>query len=70
MSNKIVPSVYRTVIDQVIGSVRLDFDELAVDEEILALLQQVSSFPSLPFLPLPVSSLPTTGYLSLSPHPR
>lgn len=45
MSNKIVPSVYRTVIDQVISSVRLDFDELAVDEEILALLQQVSPHP-------------------------
>ncbi|KAL7410779.1 transcription factor IIA, alpha/beta subunit-domain-containing protein [Mrakia frigida] len=40
MSNLIIPKMYRTIIDSVVNSVRLDFDEMAVEEEILALLQQ------------------------------
>lgn len=39
MSNKIVPGIYRTVIDDVIGSIKSEFDEYGVSEEVLAELQ-------------------------------
>lgn len=35
MSNKAVPTVYRTIIDSVIENVRPDFDELGVEEAVL-----------------------------------
>lgn len=35
------PSVYRNIIDDVVASVRADFDEFGVEEDLLALLQQV-----------------------------
>ncbi|KAJ8596583.1 transcription factor IIA, alpha/beta subunit [Rhizopogon salebrosus TDB-379] len=39
MSNKIVPAIYRAVIDEVIASIKPEFDEYGVGEEVLAELQ-------------------------------
>lgn len=39
MSNKIVPAIYRSVIDDVIQNMRSDFDDYGVSEEVLSLLQ-------------------------------
>ncbi|KAJ7268764.1 transcription factor IIA, alpha/beta subunit-domain-containing protein [Mycena haematopus] len=39
MSNKIVPSIYRSVIDDVIASIKHEFEEYGVAEEVLAELQ-------------------------------
>ncbi|KAI0305392.1 transcription factor IIA, alpha/beta subunit [Multifurca ochricompacta] len=40
MSNKIVPAIYRSVIDDVISSIKGDFDEYGVSEDVLAELQK------------------------------
>ncbi|KAH8993329.1 transcription factor IIA alpha/beta subunit [Lactarius hatsudake] len=40
MSNKIVPGIYRRVIDDVIQSIKKDFDEYGVSEDVLADLQR------------------------------
>ncbi|KAI0001266.1 transcription factor IIA, alpha/beta subunit [Russula compacta] len=40
MSNKIVPGIYRSVIDEVIASIKSDFDEYGVSEDVLAELQR------------------------------
>ncbi|KAF8268620.1 transcription factor IIA, alpha/beta subunit [Lactarius quietus] len=40
MSNKIVPGIYRRVIDDVIVSIKKDFDEYGVSEDVLAELQR------------------------------
>ncbi|EMD33704.1 hypothetical protein CERSUDRAFT_117780 [Gelatoporia subvermispora B] len=39
MSNKIVPVIYRAVIDDVIASIKPEFDEYGISEEVLAELQ-------------------------------
>lgn len=39
MSNKIVPSIYRTVIDDVIANIKPEFDEYGVTQEVLDQLQ-------------------------------
>jgi len=39
MSNKIVPNIYRTVIDDVINSMRPEFEEYGVSDEVLLELQ-------------------------------
>jgi len=39
MSNKIVPTIYRAVIDDVISTIKPEFDEFGVTEEVLAELQ-------------------------------
>ncbi|KAI9067319.1 transcription factor IIA, alpha/beta subunit [Trametes sanguinea] len=39
MSNKIVPSIYRAVIDDVIANIKPEFDEYGVSEDVLAELQ-------------------------------
>ncbi|RXW16043.1 hypothetical protein EST38_g9808 [Candolleomyces aberdarensis] len=39
MSNKIVPGIYRAVIDEVIGAIRPEFEEYGVSEDVLAELQ-------------------------------
>ncbi|KAF8210530.1 transcription factor IIA, alpha/beta subunit-domain-containing protein [Mycena galopus ATCC 62051] len=39
MSNKIVPSIYRSVIDDVMASIKHEFEEYGVAEEVLAELQ-------------------------------
>ncbi|KAM6502100.1 transcription factor IIA alpha/beta subunit [Amanita muscaria] len=40
MSNKIVPAIYRAVIEDVISSIKPDFEEYGVDEDILAELKR------------------------------
>lgn len=40
MSNKVVPQTYRQIIDKVIASVRPDFEENGIEENVLAALQQ------------------------------
>jgi len=40
MSNKIVPSIYRQVIDDVIAAIKSEFDEYGVGEDVLADLQE------------------------------
>ncbi|PFH49749.1 hypothetical protein AMATHDRAFT_76011 [Amanita thiersii Skay4041] len=40
MSNKIVPSIYRTVIEDVIQAIKPEFDEYGVDEDVLAELKR------------------------------
>jgi hypothetical protein len=42
MSNKIVPNIYRAVIDDVISAIKPEFDEFGVAEDVLAELQHVS----------------------------
>ncbi|KAK0476730.1 transcription factor IIA alpha/beta subunit [Armillaria novae-zelandiae] len=42
MSNKIVPNVYRAVIDDVIDAIKPEFEEYGVPEDVLAELQRVS----------------------------
>ncbi|KDQ55777.1 hypothetical protein JAAARDRAFT_37194 [Jaapia argillacea MUCL 33604] len=39
MSNKIVPGIYRAVIDEVISAIKPEFDEFGVGEDVLAELQ-------------------------------
>ncbi|KAJ6587116.1 transcription factor IIA alpha/beta subunit [Mycena vulgaris] len=39
MSNKIVPTIYRSVIDEVIASIKPEFEEYGVSEDVLAELQ-------------------------------
>lgn len=39
MSNKIVPQIYRSIIDDVVRSVRVDFEEYGMEEEVLTNLQ-------------------------------
>jgi len=39
MSNKIVPAIYRAIIDDVINSIKPEFDEYGVSEDVLAELQ-------------------------------
>ncbi|KAN0091602.1 Transcription factor IIA, alpha/beta subunit [Tylopilus felleus] len=39
MSNKIVPSIYRAVIDEVISTIKPEFDEYGISEDVLADLQ-------------------------------
>lgn len=41
------PNVYRTIIDDVVANVRADFDEFGIEENLLALLQQVRYSPFL-----------------------
>ncbi|KAK7692272.1 hypothetical protein QCA50_003897 [Cerrena zonata] len=75
MSNKIVPGVYRSVIDDVIANIKSEFDEYGVGEDVLADLQSkweakviqshVAEFePS----PAPPQSAPPT-HPSVPPHP-
>jgi len=40
MSNKNVPQAYRSIIDKVVASVRPDFEENGIDENVLIALQQ------------------------------
>ena len=42
MSNQAVGNVYQTIIDEVVNSSRVDFEENGVDEAVLEELRQVS----------------------------
>ncbi|KAI0029470.1 transcription factor IIA, alpha/beta subunit [Vararia minispora EC-137] len=74
MSNKIVPSIYRTIIDEVITNIKSDFDEYGVSEDVLAELQskwqakviasRVAEFEPQP--PPPQAPAPQQQY---PPHP-
>ena len=44
------PSIYRAVIDDVIGSIKPEFDDFGVSEDVLAELQSVS-MPSMHLIP-------------------
>ncbi|KAJ6576338.1 transcription factor IIA, alpha/beta subunit-domain-containing protein [Mycena sp. CBHHK59/15] len=68
MSNKIVPSIYRTVIDDVIASIKPSFEEFGVSEDVLAELQhkwedkviasRVAEFEPPPQHPFPMQLMP------------
>lgn len=70
MSNKIVPGIYRAVIDDVVAAIKPEFDEYGVGEDVLAELQQkwqqkviasgVAEFepPAAPPPPLPTHAYP------------
>jgi len=40
MSNKAVPTAYRTIIEQVMRNVRLDFDEMGIEDAVISELQR------------------------------
>ncbi|KAG8700817.1 hypothetical protein FRC08_004431 [Ceratobasidium sp. 394] len=42
MSNRIVPQVYRAIIDEVMANIKGEFEEFGVEEDVLAQLQNVS----------------------------
>jgi hypothetical protein len=44
------PQIYRSVIDEVIASIKPEFDEYGVSEDILAELQHVSGVLSSPLI--------------------
>ncbi|KAF7374523.1 Transcription factor IIA, alpha/beta subunit [Mycena sanguinolenta] len=77
MSNKIVPSIYRTVIDDVIASIRPAFGEFGVPEDVLSELQskweskivasRVADFDSR-FEEAPPPTMPTARQI-VYPHP-
>lgn len=82
MSNKIVPNIYRSVIDDVIASIKSEFDEFGVSEDVLADLQSrwenkviqshVAEFdpPAQPAAaPQPVQQHPQPIHQSYPPHP-
>jgi len=71
MSNKIVPSIYRTVIDEVIMAIKPEFDEYGVSEDVLAELQRkwenkVIASHVAEFEP---QSQPQTHHPAYPPHP-
>ncbi|KAJ6512857.1 transcription factor IIA, alpha/beta subunit [Mycena sanguinolenta] len=77
MSNKIVPSIYRAVIDDVIASIRPAFGEFGVPEDVLSELQskweskiiasRVADFDSR-FEEAPLPTMPTARQI-VYPHP-
>ncbi|XP_006460728.1 hypothetical protein AGABI2DRAFT_192339 [Agaricus bisporus var. bisporus H97] len=78
MSNKIVPSIYRTVIDDVIANIKSEFDEYGVSEEVLAELQSkwetkviashVAEFESPPQPQQPVAPPHPPAHPAYPPH--
>lgn len=82
MSNKIVPSIYRSVIDDVVVAIKPEFDEFGVPEEVLAELQhkweskviasRVAEFESQPQQPAPPPAahpVPPAAHHAYPPHP-
>lgn len=47
MSNNVVGSVYEQIIEDVLSTSRVDFEENGVDEAVLDELRRVSGFPVL-----------------------
>lgn len=72
MSNQAVGSVYQTIIEEVINSSRVDFEESGVEEAVLEELRLVSkSVIRVPtFASLPLCSFPSTRQLHLCLHHR
>ncbi|KAI8993966.1 transcription factor IIA, alpha/beta subunit [Trametes punicea] len=75
MSNKIVPSIYRAVIDDVIANIKPEFDEYGVSEDVLAELQskweaKVIASGVADFEPAPAPQPPAPpAHPSYPPHP-
>ncbi|KAI0784731.1 transcription factor IIA, alpha/beta subunit [Abortiporus biennis] len=74
MSNKIVPAVYRAVIDDVIAAIKSEFDEYGVGEEVLADLQhkwetKVIQSHVAEFEPPPQAAPPPQQHPAYPPHP-
>ncbi|KAI0645848.1 transcription factor IIA alpha/beta subunit [Trametes meyenii] len=75
MSNKIVPAIYRAVIDDVIANIKPEFDEYGVSEDVLAELQskweaKVIASHVADFEPAPAPQPPApTPHPSYPPHP-
>ncbi|KAI0744002.1 transcription factor IIA, alpha/beta subunit-domain-containing protein [Daedaleopsis nitida] len=74
MSNKIVPSIYRAVIDDVIGSIKPEFDDFGVSEDVLAELQskweaKVIASHVADFEPVPAPQPPAPSHPAYPPHP-
>ncbi|KAF8176564.1 transcription factor IIA, alpha/beta subunit-domain-containing protein [Mycena galopus ATCC 62051] len=73
MSNKIVPSIYRAVIDDVMASIRPAFEEFGVDDDVLNELQskwenKVIASRVADFDPAPPHNVPDPTLPAL-PHP-
>ncbi|KAF8141093.1 transcription factor IIA, alpha/beta subunit-domain-containing protein [Mycena galopus ATCC 62051] len=73
MSNKIVPSIYRAVIDDVMASIRPAFEEFGVDDDVLNELQskwenKVIASRVADFDPAPPASVPSQRPITY-PHP-
>ncbi|KAI0335085.1 transcription factor IIA, alpha/beta subunit [Cubamyces sp. BRFM 1775] len=75
MSNKIVPSIYRAVIDDVIANIKTEFDEYGVSEDVLAELQskweaKVIASHVADFEPAPAPQPPAPpAHPAYPPHP-
>ncbi|EIW62804.1 transcription factor IIA alpha/beta subunit [Trametes versicolor FP-101664 SS1] len=75
MSNKIVPSIYRAVIDDVISNIKSEFDEYGVSEDVLAELQskweaKVIASHVADFEPAPAPQPPAPpAHSAYPPHP-
>ncbi|KAI0759841.1 transcription factor IIA, alpha/beta subunit [Trametes elegans] len=75
MSNKIVPSIYRAVIDDVIANIKPEFDEYGVSEDVLAELQskweaKVIASHVADFEPAPAPQPPApAAHAAYPPHP-
>ncbi|RPD78653.1 transcription factor IIA, alpha/beta subunit [Lentinus tigrinus ALCF2SS1-7] len=73
MSNKIVPTIYRAVIDDVIANIKPEFDDFGVSEEVLAELQskweaKVIASHVADFEP-PAPQPPAPSHPAYPPHP-
>ncbi|TBU31637.1 transcription factor IIA, alpha/beta subunit [Dichomitus squalens] len=74
MSNKIVPSIYRAVIDDVIANIKPEFDDFGVSEEVLAELQskweaKVIASHVADFEPPAPPPAPAPAHTAYPPHP-
>ncbi|KZT10891.1 transcription factor IIA, alpha/beta subunit [Laetiporus sulphureus 93-53] len=79
MSNKLVPNVYRQVIDDVMKNIQPEFEEYGVSEDILAELQHkweskviashVAEFEPSPALPPQAAAAAHPTHPSYPPHP-
>ena len=58
MSNNVVGSVYEQIIEDVLSTSRVDFEENGVDEVVLDELRRVSGSPSISFDPALDSASP------------
>lgn len=67
MSNQAVGGVYQTIIEEVINSSRVDFEENGVEESVLEELRLVSSCLMSRLVPLSPSTFPTLSNTSSLP---
>lgn len=55
MSNTAVGNVYQAIIDEVVNSSRVDFEESGIEESVLEELRQVRYMLSIIFVAFPIS---------------